>query len=302
MNITSLLAQDQTPSSFSLLPSDQSKWLLIVGTVLVVSILLFLLTRAPSNMRRPVVVSITFIAGFLYFLEWVLPKYRITEEGQEVVRQWFFGLSYDYSETVPILSRLSQLLTGILLALGVFSIFRLHVRRLLKRDPNWFFSLVLLSSLIAMAYIGFSKFGMERSVEYRLMTEEQLKATNMYAAYDLLFDKGLQTLDAAMFSLIAFFILSAAYRAFRIRSIEATIMMAAALLVLLSFVPLGIALTSWINPDSVAGNLRIESVGQWILLKLNTPALRAIDLGLGLGVFAMGIRIMLGLERGVSVD
>lgn len=302
MIITSLLAQTQTPSSFSLLPDNQNKWLLIVGTALAVSILLFLLARAPSNMRRPVVVSITFIAGFLYFLEWVLPKYRVMEGEQEKVKQWFFGLNYDYSETVTILSRVSQLLTGILLALGVFSIFRLHVRRLIKRDSNWFFSLVLLSSLVAMAYVGFAQFKMERAVEYKLMTQAELDQTNMHAAFQFLFDKGLQSLDAAMFSLIAFFILSAAYRAFRIRSIEATIMMAAALLVLLSFVPLGIALTSWINPDSVAGNLRIESIGQWILLKLNTPALRAIDLGLGLGVFAMGIRIMLGLERGVSVD
>jgi hypothetical protein len=44
------------------------------------------------------------------------------------------------------------------------------------------------------------------------------------AAFSLLFDGGLKSLEASMFSIIAFYIVSAAYRAFRVRSVEATIL------------------------------------------------------------------------------
>lgn len=110
----------------------------------------------------------------------------------------------------------------------------------------------------------------------------------------------LQVLDAATFSLIAFFILSAAFRAFRIRSIEATILMFTALIILLSFVPLGLALTSGLESGTFPGNFRIDSISDWILAYLNTPAIRAINLGLALGYLAMGMRILMGLERGVT--
>lgn len=109
-------------------------------------------------------------------------------------------------------------------------------------------------------------------------------------------------MDAAMFSLIGFFILSAAYRAFRVRSIEASILMATALVVLLMFVPIALMLTSGLDPDTFAGNFRIDSIGSWLLSTINVPAIRAIDLGLGLGLLAMGLRIMLGLEKGVASE
>ena len=120
--------------------------------------------------------------------------------------------------------------------------------------------------------------------------------------FALLFQQGLLAMDAAMFSLIGFFILSAAYRAFRIRSVEASILMATALIVLLMFVPIALRLTSGIDPGSFAGNLRIDSIGMWLLTTINVPAIRAIDLGLGFGLVAMALRIMLGLERGVAAD
>jgi hypothetical protein len=120
--------------------------------------------------------------------------------------------------------------------------------------------------------------------------------------FALLFQQGLLAMDAAMFSLIGFFILSAAYRAFRIRSVEASILMATALIVLLMFVPIALRLTSGIDPGSFAGNFRIDSIGMWLLTTINVPAIRAIDLGLGFGLVAMALRIMLGLERGVAAD
>ena len=133
-----------------------------------------------------------------------------------------------------------------------------------------------------------------------MSTEKERRAS--VQGFNLLFGRGLLAMDAAMFSLIGFFILSAAYRAFRIRSIEASILMATALVVLLMFVPIALMLTNGLSPDSFAGNFRIDSIGMWLLSTINVPAIRAIDLGLRLGLLAMALRIMLGLERGVASD
>jgi hypothetical protein len=133
------------------------------------------------------------------------------------------------------------------------------------------------------------------------VTENKNQSTSEQA-FTFLYERGLLAMDAAMFSLIGFFILSAAYRAFRIRSIEASILMATALVVLLMFVPIALMLTSGLDPDTFAGNFRIDSIGSWLLSTINVPAIRAIDLGLGLGLLAMGLRIMLGLEKGVASE
>jgi hypothetical protein len=131
---------------------------------------------------------------------------------------------------------------------------------------------------------------------------EQKARAGSEQAFQFLYQRGLLAMDAAMFSLIGFFILSAAYRAFRVRSIEASILMATALVVLLMFVPIALMLTSGLDPDTFAGNFRIDSIGSWLLSTINVPAIRAIDLGLGLGLLAMGLRIMLGLEKGVASE
>ena len=113
----------------------------------------------------------------------------------------------------------------------------------------------------------------------------------------------LNSFDAAMFAILAFFITSAAYRAFRIRSLEATILMVAALLVMLGQVPIGQYITSGL-PDkgSFLSVLRLDSISNFLLRSVNAPALRAVGFGLGLGELAIGLRIWLSLERGAYFE
>src|SRR5437764_852980 len=62
--------------------------------------------------------------------------------------------------------------------------------------------------------------------------------------YRSIFQDLLANFDAAMFASLAFFIIGAAYRAFRIKSAEATLLMLSALVVMLGQVPIGQAITS----------------------------------------------------------
>jgi len=105
-----------------------------------------------------------------------------------------------------------------------------------------------------------------------------------------------------MFSIIGFYIVSAAYRAFRIRSLEATILLASAFVVMLGQVTLGQALTAGLPTEGFASNFRIENVANWILTRVNAPALLAVELGLGVGALATSLRLWLSLERGSYFD
>jgi hypothetical protein len=116
--------------------------------------------------------------------------------------------------------------------------------------------------------------------------------------YTYLFQGLFRNLEATMFSILAFYIVSAAYRAFRVRSAEAALMMVTAVILMAGQVPLGMALTNWIPLHGPASGLRIENFSYWVLSVINMPVQRAIDFGLGLGALAMSLRIWLSLERG----
>ncbi|MCC6933312.1 MAG: hypothetical protein IT292_08675 [Deltaproteobacteria bacterium] len=94
-------------------------------------------------------------------------------------------------------------------------------------------------------------------------------------------------LGSAMFSLLAFYIVSAAYRSFRFRSWEAVVLMIPALIVMLGQIPHG--------PLYVYSGL--PEIRRWLLEYLNTPAFRAIFFGSAIAGLAMSIRIWLSLEK-----
>jgi hypothetical protein len=94
-------------------------------------------------------------------------------------------------------------------------------------------------------------------------------------------------LDATIFSMLAFYIASAAYRAFRVRTAEATVLLVSAVLVMMGRAPIGPAVWKEFTP-----------ITSWIMAVPNTAGMRGIIIGVALGVLSMGIRVLLGRERG----
>lgn len=100
--------------------------------------------------------------------------------------------------------------------------------------------------------------------------------------YDHVFDP----CNSTMFALLAFFVASAAFRAFRARNVEAALLLGAAILVMLGRAPLGRSLSD-VFPD----------LAQWLIDIPNNAGRRAIMMGAAVGAIATGLRVILGLER-----
>lgn len=259
----------------------------------------------PSNFRRPVVATFTFISGLFYVLYFLWPKPFDWQPGEattgtsEKVGAWFAAAN-------PVVSNFASILTAFLLGLGAYSILRIHLGRISKQQRDWGFSAVLIISMVLMMIFGYWDWIQRQDPVLGPKMALEDNWGFVQRARDFLFDGLLQQMDAAMFSIIAFYILSAAYRAFRIRSIEATIMLAAAFIMMLSLLggivePANDFVLNTLankNPDAFVNNFQLGTIAAWIKDTFQTPSIRAIEFGIGIGALAMGLRLWLSLERG----
>jgi hypothetical protein len=101
-----------------------------------------------------------------------------------------------------------------------------------------------------------------------------------------IFDHVFAPCNATMFALLAFFVASAAFRAFRARNLEAGLLLGAAIVVLLARAPIGALLSDGL-PD----------LAQWILDVPSNGSRRAIMMGAAVAAIATSLRVILGLER-----
>jgi hypothetical protein len=92
--------------------------------------------------------------------------------------------------------------------------------------------------------------------------------------------------NSTMFALLAFFVASAAFRAFRARNVESGLLLGSAIIVLLGRAPIGAAIST-----------KLPALSQWILDIPNNGSRRAILMGAAVGAVATGLRVILGLER-----
>ena len=96
---------------------------------------------------------------------------------------------------------------------------------------------------------------------------------------------------ATMFAMLAFFIASAAYRAFRARSAESIILLLTAIMVMLWRVPMGEAFLNLFPGDIPTW------LNTYVMNGVNMSVQRGILVGAALGAASMSLRIILGIER-----
>jgi hypothetical protein len=162
------------------------------------------------------------------------------------------------------------LLAAAALVLGLLNLARVHGRRIVTGRPGWQYSLALLGALIVTLLLGFAP-GSDGANDPSL---------------SWIFTYVYQPLSAAVFSLLAFYIASAAYRALRLRTLEAGALLIAAVIVMLGQIPLGAQVWS-----------ALPQARTWMLAVVGMAGMRGIVIGAALGALLTGIRVLLGLDR-----
>ena len=107
----------------------------------------------------------------------------------------------------------------------------------------------------------------------------------------LLYDGFFEPLSSAMFALLGFYIANAAYRSFRLRSVEAAVMMCAAVIIILGQTPIG--------PMMIPS---LPVIRVWVLETLNTAGGRALFFGTAIASLALAVRMWLSLDKSPFAD
>jgi len=154
----------------------------------------------------------------------------------------------------------------------------------MERKTDWGYKLLLLVSMFTMMIAGGVKWYLEE-VQGRA-TNNGLPVALHGTLFDFLFDHVYFPLSATIFALLAFYVASAAFRAFRAKNFLATLLLVAAVIVMIGRVPVGGAIWKgfpWLQ--------------EWIMTWPNTAGQRAIQIGAAIGMIATGLRVIFGIEK-----
>lgn len=216
------------------------------------------------------------------------------------------------SPYIEPLGAAQKIFLGLALMLGVVNLFRINGRALLRRRAGSWYSWVFFAGFFAMAAawaLNYYQWGVPGDLTITARDAQQLgldigRRREVYAGlYQVMYEGFFNGLSATMFSMLAFFIVSAAYRAFRVRNPEAVLLLVSAVVMMLGLTPLGTYfITGWISPDSRLAFLKLDYITEWILSVLNGACQRALLFGVAMGLMATGLRIWLSLEQGQFFD
>lgn len=202
-------------------------------------------------MKKTFPVIITFVAGAI------------------MVLQSYIQSDFLYTFVQSYLARAVTVSSAWAVGLGAVNIIRIHGRRIKARREQYFYSIVLLVTFFWFAFLGIF-----------------IQKHNSDPFYLFFYNNILLNLSATMYSVLAFYIASAAYRSFRVRSLEASFLLLPSVIVMLGAVPIGQALWSG-----------FPGLSSWIGTNINTPVLRAMSIGLTLGGLTQSMLNLIGIER-----
>ena len=226
-------------------------------------------------MKRSIPLLITAVGGLVLIVAYFIPY---MQSWGESVAIWF------------------DLLAAIAFILGGGNLLKLHLKKVSDRVPGWGYSGIVMVSFLATLLVGLGKIGVppsENFPDFVWSGQYRVIGTPFWYLYQYAF----VPLTATIFALLAFYIASAAFRAFRAKNIEAILLLGTAFIVLLGRTFAGVALTGWIDPNGPFSGLRIENLTVYIMSVFNTAGNRAIMIGIALGIVSISLKVLLGMDR-----
>jgi hypothetical protein len=211
--------------------------------------------------------AITFIVGVVFLFAYFIPHPPFNE----------FENTFNDSFTI---------IAAFAIWLGALNLIKICLIKIFKKKTD-----VLHSSLVVISFLLIVFYGFYDGIR-GLYADPAFSFRDQGTGFTWIYEYVYSSLSATMFALLAFFVASASYRAFRARNLEATILLLAGIIVMLGRVPLGDLMTTWL-PDQI----QISRWANWIMNIPNTAGQRAIMIGIALGLVSTSLRIILGLER-----
>jgi MFS family permease len=203
-------------------------------------------------------------------------------------------LAVFFKELQPLEGRVQEwftILAAVAFLVGGANLLMHHLQVISDRKRGWGYSAVTLSAFVITLVAGLLKIGgmpSNSSPDHPWSGGYQDEGSVFWWLYLYV----MAPITSTMFSLLAFYVASAAYRAFRARSLESLLLLSTALIVLLGRTYAGTVLTaSFPEPFTFPGATVL------IMGVFTTAGQRAIMIGIALGVAATSIRILIGMDR-----
>jgi len=200
----------------------------------------------------------------------------------------FIGVAYVVQYFVPhppfsglqnLLSDWVSIIAAFAIWLGALNLMKVSGNTVYRRARGWPYATIIIASFFVTVVVGFFLSGGARFQEPG-------------TPFDWIYQNVYNPLSATMFGVLAFYVASAAYRAFRARNLQASLLLIAGFLVMLGRVPVGDMLTGFL-PEGY----RLSDLSDWIMNVPNTAGQRAIMIGIALGTVSTSLRLILGIER-----
>jgi hypothetical protein len=219
-------------------------------------------------LKRPTIpLIIVFILGVLAFvLQYT--QHPTSNAVQEEINGWF------------------EIIFGFGMFVGAYSLLHMHVARIRRKMPGWGYSVFVFLGAAFMIVVGLYNGG-----------DGPFKDVQRSEAQNLAFAWGYRYIfvpcSATIFSILAFFMASAAFRTFRARNLGAAMLLIAAVIVMFGRVPV----SEWVSLKVFGNKDVFTTITDVIMEGPNLAAKRGILLGISLGAISQSLRILFGIER-----
>ncbi|WP_417387788.1 hypothetical protein [Gimesia sp.] len=233
-------------------------------------------------MKRTVPLFISAITGFVLIGTAFIPKF--VDWGNDAMA-WF------------------NLLAAFAFILGGGNLLKMQLQKISAQQPGWGYAAVTLIAFFVTLFVGLVKVGVHPNVKFPefAWSGDYLQEDG---AFWWLFEYIFTPLSATMFALLAFYISSAAFRAFRAKNTEATILLIIAVIILLGRTYASVWLTGWLPDEFILGDsgikysdFNLQNLSEVIMENFTTAGMRAIKIGIALGVASTSLKVLLGVDR-----
>jgi hypothetical protein len=186
--------------------------------------------------------------------------------GLLMIIEFFFPMPASVTSLNVTLRSFVTIISAAALILGTIVLTIFHGKKIGTKGSEWYYSIVYVLAFVVTAGLGVL----------------DVRDTTFLWIYNNM----TSPIGAALYSLTAFYITSAAYRVLRARNLNSAVLLVCALVILLMLIPIGAILFPPVLP-----------LGTWIRDFPSGAGFRGMIIGTSLGIMGLGVRVFMGRQK-----